>query len=158
MKFSNIALQAPLLLTLLILTLTTINAAKVSRNARRTLTGAKKSKGRSTKGSGKKGSSVDLDLMCAIFQTFQHVKSEVGLHAACPLFDHMDETLCPNEEVVQDICSPPYLPHLNPAVKFEHCKPLFEEMSDVERKAQCVRYCINYVSKDRGDCCEFECM
>jgi len=42
----------------------------------------------------------------------------------------------------------------------ERNKTFFDELDDVSNDVSgndCVRYCVSYVSKDMGDCCDLEC-
>ena len=58
--------------------------------------------------------------------------------------------------IVENICL--HLnPDLNPAVNETYCQPLLESLPDGQFKEDCVLHCVNYISKARGDCCEFAC-
>ena len=49
------------------------------------------------------------------------------------------------------------IPELNPAVNLTYCQPLVEKLDDEEDKEKCILACVNYISKRRGDCCDFAC-
>mmetsp|Transcript_21936 Transcript_21936/g.32306 ORF Transcript_21936/g.32306 Transcript_21936/m.32306 type:complete len:184 (-) Transcript_21936:265-816(-) len=177
MKLSIIFVQVPLLLTFLSLFLPTEATSKMTKQSKGTKDShSKYSYGTkaSAKG-GKKGYyQVDPEFICDVLESFDKVGSdyfktnrkgnynerilkENRWRAVCSLFDTADEYVCPEEEALKDICSSTYKPHKNRAIKFDYCTPLFEDMIDAERQDECIRYCINYVSKERGDCCDFEC-
>jgi hypothetical protein len=46
---------------------------------------------------------------------------------------------------------------LNPVVRKHYCEPFFGLMLDEERRAECTTHCVNYVSQDRGACCDWTC-
>jgi hypothetical protein len=64
-----------------------------------------------------------------------------------------NEDLCPTEDAVTAICSAKN-PLKNPAVKKNWCIPTFAIIDDDDRRADCVKWCTNYVSAARGDCCD----
>jgi hypothetical protein len=81
-------------------------------------------------------------------------KFGVGLNWAplCDDFDPLDDYLCPGEEEVADICLAK-LPLENPAVRNNWCIPVFGAIEDLDRRTDCIKFCTNYVSAARGDCC-----
>ena len=75
----------------------------------------------------------------------------------CDDFEPMNAWLCPSVDVVQDgICSH-RRPWLNPAIREHYCAPLLETLPLGPRREACETWCTNYVSKDRGDCCDIQC-
>jgi hypothetical protein len=86
--------------------------------------------------------------------------------AACAVFDGLDGLLCPGADSVAEMCAASN-PPTNPTIKNLYCKALFEELEDVSNdvdtddvplKGDCVIYCVNYVSQNRGDCCNLNCI
>jgi hypothetical protein len=121
------------------------------------------------KGKGKGGSKklkkllAKLEEMCSVLEVYDNVirfnrnKTVPFMwQEACDEMESVDQLLCPSYDVVQDICAHPN-PQWNPAVRHNYCEPLFEPLEDEDRKAKCTHYCINYVSIDRGGCCDFYC-
>ena len=75
-----------------------------------------------------------------------------------PLAQYLSPELCPSGQYLENICNSTYkVVHLNPSVKHEYCQPLFEDIESKKVRKHCVGACINFVSRDRGDCCKFEC-
>lgn len=132
------------------------------------------SSGKGGKGSGKKLSSEDgckddsVETLCSIWQVFDntvrfHQSSGSGRDLSgldwtsmCDEFDAVDDLLCPSPEIVEKICQHAN-PDRNPAVNATYCQPLLEDMKDGAMKEKCILHCVSYVSKIRGDCCNFEC-
>jgi hypothetical protein len=99
------------------------------------------------------------ELTCKMLETFDNMgrdenKFGVGLNWAplCDDFDPLDDYLCPGEEEVADICLAK-LPLENPAVRKNWCIPVFGAIEDLDRRTDCIKFCTNYVSAARGDCC-----
>eukprot|EP00957_Ditylum_brightwellii_P007785 589478-Ditylum_brightwellii.AAC.1 len=176
MKHSSIFGQAPLILTFLSLFLPTEATWKRTKQSKDTKDSCSKySYGtKSIAKEGKKGYySVDPKFIWDILEIFdkessndlkankkcncnKQILNENCLRATCSLFNTADKYLCPENEVL-NICSSPYRPHKNLVIKHDYWTSLFEDMICKERQDECIRYCINYVSKERGDCCDFEC-
>ena len=75
----------------------------------------------------------------------------------CDDFEPMNAWLCPSSDVVQEgICSH-RRPWLNPAIREHYCGPLMEALPPGSRSEACETWCTNYVSQDRGDCCDIQC-
>ena len=68
--------------------------------------------------------------------------------------------LCPNEYETGKICDRKN-PETAAAVLAAYCKPLFKPFEEgnytEEYRKQCIEHCVNYVSLDRGACCNFDC-
>ena len=76
----------------------------------------------------------------------------------CDDFRPMNAWLCPSEDVIQDgICSHKR-PWLNPSIRLHYCGPLLAAMPAGPRRDSCETWCTNYVSQDRGNCCDFHCI
>jgi hypothetical protein len=97
----------------------------------------------------------EAEVICLLFETFNKFDPPRGL--VCDEFDPLDTFLCPDEEAgdVADICAQEN-PDSNNAVYQAYCKQLFVTVSD-ERAADCAQWCTNYVSRQRGDCCAWDC-
>mmetsp|Transcript_3080 Transcript_3080/g.5618 ORF Transcript_3080/g.5618 Transcript_3080/m.5618 type:complete len:167 (-) Transcript_3080:1574-2074(-) len=77
--------------------------------------------------------------------------------SVCPILEDLNPQLCPTGHYLVDICTEPYKVELNPSVKNDYCMPLLSEIEKEKDFWHCVRACVRYVSRDRGDCCQFEC-
>ena len=64
--------------------------------------------------------------------------------------------LCPNEYETGKICAREN-PETSAAVLAAYCKPLFKPLPEDDYQKQCIEYCVNYVSLDRGACCNIDC-
>eukprot|EP00957_Ditylum_brightwellii_P026456 2001535-Ditylum_brightwellii.AAC.1 len=177
MKHSIIFVQAQLILTFLSLFLPTEATWKRTKQSKDTKDSRSKySYGtKSIAKGGKKGYyPVDPKFICDIFEIFdkensneskankkgnynKQILNENRLRTTCSLFNTAGKYLCPEEEVLKDICSSPYRPHKNSVIKHDYWTSLFEDMICKEQQYECVCYCINYASKERRDCCDFEC-
>jgi hypothetical protein len=97
------------------------------------------------------------EVMCETLETFEglgrgvnNIRNKDGLD-----WSHCGgtEDLCPTEDAVEAICLAKS-PLLNPAVKKNWCIPTFASIGDEDRRTDCVKWCTNYVSAARGDCCD----
>ncbi len=77
--------------------------------------------------------------------------------SACPPLQDLNPQLCPTGRYLNNICTEPYRVNLNPSVKYDYCQPLLANIIDDKDRLDCVRACVRYVSRDRGDCCQFKC-
>ena len=112
----------------------------------------------------------EQERLCRIFQSYHFTVKLVNKlqeppvpgqpwKVPCEAFYGLDDQLCPHEDDLGAICSHSK-PHSNRAVKVRYCQDLFDEIDEVSNDTSgndCVQYCVNYVSKSRGDCCDFEC-
>lgn len=108
----------------------------------------------------------DAEDLCTLFEVFDNNgrfenndKSIPGFEwpDLCDDFRPFNDWLCPSVTAVQEgICSH-RRPWLNPAVREHYCGPLLESLPPGPRRESCETWCTNYVSKDRGDCCDMEC-
>jgi hypothetical protein len=105
------------------------------------------------------------EFMCKILETFDNLGRKQNARDGfpgldwsplCDDFQPLDEFLCPTEDAVAAICSAKN-PDKNPAVKKNWCLPFFEVITGDERRGDCVKFCTNYVSTDRGGCCDIDC-
>ena len=87
----------------------------------------------------------------------QNDGTNIDWSSACPPLHDLNPHICPSGQYLDDICSSRYRIHLNPSVRYEYCKPLLGGIEDEEDRDDCVKACVRYVSRDRGDCCKFEC-
>lgn len=122
------------------------------------------SPGKGGKGKGKKKSKKNVNLMCKAWQVFDnmirpnHKGPDVfDWPSVCDEFEPLDELLCPSSKSVDTICKHRN-PQLNPAVNHTYCHSLLEDMDEGDVKDDCLLACVNYVSKDRGDCCDIACV
>ena len=101
------------------------------------------------------------DQMCAAFMIYDFItrkmEPEVDWNAACQPLQILNEDICPSGIHLLNICTEPYKTDLNPSIRYDYCEPLFSSIHDKEDRIKCVRACVKYVSRDRGDCCKFEC-
>ena len=77
--------------------------------------------------------------------------------AACVPLQSLNKEICPSGQELQQICSKSYKTELNPSVRYEYCEPLFSTIGHSQDRVDCVRACVKYSSRDKGDCCEFKC-
>jgi hypothetical protein len=108
----------------------------------------------------------DLEDICRLFQVFDNMGRDENNDPTiagfewfdlCDDFDPLDSWLCPSDTVVQEgICSHKR-PRLNPAIRLHYCGPLLESLTDETLRESCETWCTNYVSQDRGDCCDIAC-
>ena len=114
----------------------------------------------------------EQEALCRIYQAYHEMSKllnqledtpvfvpGVPWDLACPAFDGLDSQLCPSQVHEDAICAATN-PCQNPAVKKNFCRDLFDELDDISNDTSgndCVQYCINYVSKGRGDCCDLPC-
>lgn len=75
----------------------------------------------------------------------------------CNEFDPMDDMVCPTQDCIDHFCNGPLRPHLNPTVRVNYCEPFFGLLIDADRREECTNHCVNYVSQDRGACCDWKC-
>mmetsp|Transcript_10352 Transcript_10352/g.22412 ORF Transcript_10352/g.22412 Transcript_10352/m.22412 type:complete len:192 (-) Transcript_10352:482-1057(-) len=83
--------------------------------------------------------------------------NSIDWSSACPPLHDLNPQLCPSGPHLENICTQPYGVDLTASVTYGYCQPLMEEIEDEENFLDCVRACTIYVSKDRGDCCQFQC-
>jgi hypothetical protein len=107
------------------------------------------------------GHAESAELFCQILETFDTMGRDGngdGLHwsALCDGYDAWDMVLCPPPESVEAICLE-NKPYNNRAVKTNWCIPLFGSIEDVDRSADCIKFCTNFVSEARGGCCNIDC-
>jgi hypothetical protein len=81
---------------------------------------------------------------------------QVKWRRLCDDFDSFDQMVCPDADAVAAICASRF-PKKNPAIKNAWCIPVYGMMEPVERRDECIKYCTNYVSADRGGCCDIDC-
>ena len=108
----------------------------------------------------------DAEDLCTLLEVFDNMgryenndKSIPGFEwrDLCDDFHPLNHWLCPSESIVQTgICNHPR-PWLNPAIRLHYCAPLLESLPVGPRRDACETWCTNYVSQDRGDCCEIKC-
>jgi hypothetical protein len=107
---------------------------------------------------------LSAEFTCNILETFDNLgpieKNNIaggGLDWSppCDAFELWDKYLCPQEEELKAIRSAKF-PLKNPAVKKNWCIPIYGEMEDAERRDDCIKFCTNFVSAARGDCCGVE--
>jgi len=134
-----------------------------AKNLDDTISPARVLSGKGGKGGKGGGKCKDLETMCTMWQVFANTVryNHVGPDRfawwdACDEFEPFDEYLCPSESGVATICQDK-CPDLNPAVNYTYCQPLLEELPEGQFKKDCIAHCVNYISKARGDCCEFQC-
>ena len=84
-------------------------------------------------------------------------RANIDWSSACPPLQDLNPQLCPSGQYLVDICTEPYKVDLNPSVNYEYCQPLLAEIDNNDDFLDCVRACVRYVSRDRGDCCQFVC-
>jgi hypothetical protein len=105
------------------------------------------------------------ELSCNIYETFDNmgrdennIRQRDGLvwEPLCDDFDPVDPYVCPPPSIVAQICAAK-LPYESPAVRKAWCIPMMSYFGDEERRDDCIKYCTNYVSADRGGCCNIEC-
>ena len=106
---------------------------------------------------------ADAEAMCTSLETFDGLGRGENNRPADAGFPGLDwshcgggNNLCPTEDAVAAICSAKE-PLENPAVKKNWCIPSFAIIEDVGRRTDCVKWCTNYVSVARGDCCNIDC-
>ncbi|CAB9499727.1 expressed unknown protein [Seminavis robusta] len=105
---------------------------------------------------------LEPDTICNVLQVFDNMGRGENRDGAlnwprlCDDFESVDPYLCPSGSEIDAICSH-INPQLNQATKIHYCSPLFDDLPDGAGKDKCVRICINYVSKNRGNCCGFDC-
>ena len=106
----------------------------------------------------------ELEGLCVLWSLYDRVvrfnrqsAAKTTWMEACDEFDVVDEYLCPDGPTVDVFCAGPLKPHLNPTVRWNYCAPLFTGLLNDTRRFQCVDYCVNYVSQDRGSCCDWTC-
>ena len=105
-----------------------------------------------------------LEDICSVLERFDtagrefgNEPSEIKWNNYCDSVSSTSQHfLCPNSYETGKICSHEN-PHLDLAVQINYCEPLFRPLVDEGFKSDCVEFCINYVSIDRGDCCGFFC-
>lgn len=107
------------------------------------------------------GCSLDNEVVCDMLQAFERNgrdENQLGdmpdWPPLCDDFESIDKYVCPSS--FEQICSHSR-PHLNPAVRINYCEPLFAGMEDLDRRDECTHFCINFVSQDRGGCCDIQC-
>ena len=121
---------------------------------------------------GKKGkqqldfSAEDVEDFCTLLEVFDNMgrfenndKSIPGFEwpDLCDDFRPFNDWLCPSETIVQTgICNHPR-PYLNPAIRLHYCASLLKSLPAGPRRESCETWCTNYVSQDRGNCCDLEC-
>ena len=59
---------------------------------------------------------------------------------------------------LESIYTAPFKTDLNPSVLYDYCESIFKSIEDYGDRDNCVRACVKYTSRDRGDCCDFECV
>jgi hypothetical protein len=104
------------------------------------------------------GSSSSSELTCNILEAFDNMGRDENNAAGggldwstlCDDFEPLEELLCPL--AFDTICSE-NKPFGNPAAKKNWCTPIFADIGNALRRAECIRFCTNYVSAARGDCC-----
>ena len=105
-------------------------------------------------------------VVCEVFTSYVSIAREFHRNAdgsinwtnACLDADPQGEDICPSGFALQEICTLPLQTDLNPSVKIEYCEPLFGPFSnETDVFNDCVNGCVNYVSRARGDCCDFVC-
>ena len=84
--------------------------------------------------------------------------SDGGGGRLCGAFAAVNPHVCPQPDAVDSICSEAR-PEKNPAVVAGYCDPLFEGVcfEDEAERDECVRRCVQYVSRANGDCCGLGC-
>mmetsp|Transcript_12534 Transcript_12534/g.27203 ORF Transcript_12534/g.27203 Transcript_12534/m.27203 type:complete len:174 (-) Transcript_12534:3105-3626(-) len=104
--------------------------------------------------------------LCSAFMIYdfltrkmQHESSNYNIDwsSVCPPLQDLNPQLCPTGQYLLDICTEPYRVDLNPSVRYDYCEPLLARIDHEKDRLHCVRACIRYVSRERGDCCQFEC-
>lgn len=111
-------------------------------------------------------SADQVEDLCTLFEVFDNMGRYENDNPAIPGFEWGDlcddfapfnDWLCPSDDVVQlGICSH-RRPWLNPSIRQFYCGPLLENMPEGPRRESCETWCTNYVSQDRGDCCDIQC-
>lgn len=111
-------------------------------------------------------SAEHAEAVCNLFEVFDNMgrrenndRSIPGFEwrSLCDDFSPLNDWLCPSQEVVQEgICSH-RRPWLNPSIREHYCGPILRDMQSGPRRDSCETWCTNYVSKDRGDCCDVHC-
>jgi hypothetical protein len=110
-----------------------------------------------------------LDSICRSLDTYNNaVRFNRGTNSSkhtwktkCDEFDPIDDIFCPTQPCVDYFCdsfSNPLHSHLNPTVRKHYCEPFFGLLLDDDRRAECTNHCVNYVSQDRGACCDWTCV
>lgn len=84
-------------------------------------------------------------------------RGDIKWEAACPPLQPLNPQLCPKRRYRKNICNSSYRINLNNSIKYEYCKPLLKDIENDKDRTDCERACVKYVSRDRGDCCQFEC-
>jgi hypothetical protein len=123
-----------------------------------------KGKGSKSKESQKPTNALEkAQAMCSMWQVYDNVVrfNRVGTMPFqwteyCDEFDPMDYLLCPDQDTVDAICDYRF-PYLNPAVNETQCQPMVAALPEGEEKHTCLLNCVNFISKTKGDCCEFAC-
>ena len=107
--------------------------------------------------------------MCSAFMIYDFItrkmerelpdadRVNIDWSSACPPLQDLNPELCPTGSYLNDICAEPYRVNLNPSVKYDYCEPLLANIADDKDRLDCVRACVKYVSRDRGNCCQFKC-
>mmetsp|Transcript_573 Transcript_573/g.1092 ORF Transcript_573/g.1092 Transcript_573/m.1092 type:complete len:233 (-) Transcript_573:28-726(-) len=109
------------------------------------------------------GISAHVHLLCAMFETFDlngryenNDRTIPGFEwpTLCDDFEPLDPYLCPWDDVVDAICDRPH-PDSNNAMRLGYCEPIASFIVDNdEYRDGCIKWCINYVSQNRGGCCD----
>ena len=108
----------------------------------------------------------DVEDLCTLWEVFDNMGRAENDNPAipgfewanlCDDFNPMNDWLCPSDDIVQDGICTHGRPWLNPAIRIHYCAPLMEALPAGPRRDACETWCTNYVSQDRGDCCNFEC-
>ena len=84
-------------------------------------------------------------------------RGEINWKVVCSPLQPLNPQLCPKRRYRENICNSSYRIHLNNSIKYEYCKPLLKDIENDKDRTDCERACVKYVSRDRGDCCQFEC-
>mmetsp|Transcript_19138 Transcript_19138/g.31730 ORF Transcript_19138/g.31730 Transcript_19138/m.31730 type:complete len:191 (-) Transcript_19138:33-605(-) len=108
-----------------------------------------------------------LETICRSLDTFDNAvrfnrgsdSSKDTWKAKCDEFDPIDDLVCPTQDCIDHFCDVynPLRPHLNPTVRKNYCEQFFGLLLDDKRRTQCTNHCVNYVSQDRGACCDWSC-
>ena len=149
--------------------MTKMNMTKVKagQKAPELIVTSMKKKEKGTAGPPLKFSSENVEDLCTLWEVFDNMGRAENNNREIPGFEWnllcddfvpLQNWLCPSEDIVEEgICSH-RRPWLNPAIREHYCSPLVDLMPEGPRRESCETWCTNYVSQDRGDCCNIDCV
>ncbi len=110
---------------------------------------------------------VPPDQICAAYMLFDSISKlmEKNDHNfkwsdACAPFEALNYQICPQGDYLRDVClEPHYGINMNHSDRYEYyCKPIFNVgIAEGKDRDDCIRACLKYISRGKGDCCKFEC-